>query len=298
VAGKVRQRSYRGILRILTTGDGNVRVINVLPVELYVAGVVANELVKTWHLEAYKAQAVAARSYALSERATRTAQDFDVYDSTLSQVYGGLDTETPTALEAVNKTRGIVTAYRGANGKVYLMRALYHSTCGGGTVPAGRVFGGPTSPPLAGGVQCTFCAASPRYRWADVVLTKAEIGEALVQSGLPALTLLKGVAGVKVTSTIGPGGRVETIRIDDGRGQFALLSAGQFRSLIGAGRIFSNWFTIEDDGGDTVRITGGRGYGHGVGLCQWGAQYLAEHGQTGEQILRYYYPGVELLKAY
>jgi stage II sporulation protein D len=83
----------------------------------------------------------------------------------------------------------------------------------------------------------------------------------------------------------------------DTAGAVVLVQANYWRALVGNGRVPSTWFTLRDQG-DRLLITDGRGYGHGVGLCQWGAEYLAEHGQTGEQILRYYYPKVELLKAY
>jgi len=292
-----RQRAYRGILRFIPAEGGAIRVVNVLSAEAYLAGVLSNELPKAWHVEAYKAQAVAARSYALAERNLRTRYDFDVGDSAASQVYGGYSTETRMAWEAVHATWGIVTTYRGAGGKTYLLKAYYHSTCGGETVSAGSAFGGPTPPPLAGGVACTYCVRSPKFRWQDVVLTKQEIGDALKRSSDAELTRLGPVDQVEVAATSGLGGRAEQIRMADTAGSAVLVQATYWRALVGNSRVPSTWFTLRDQG-DRLLITDGRGYGHGVGLCQWGAEYLAEHGQTGEQILRYYYPKVELLKAY
>jgi stage II sporulation protein D len=297
VGAAQRQRAYRGILRFIPAEGGAIRVVNVLSAEAYLAGVLANELPKAWHVEAYKAQAVAARSYALAERNLRTRYDFDVGDSAASQVYGGYSTETRTAWEAVHATWGIVTTYRGAGGKTYLLKAYYHSTCGGETISAGSAFGGPTPPPLAGGVPCTYCVRSPKFRWPDVVLTKQEIGDALKRSGDAELARLGPVDQVEVAATSGPGGRPEQIRMADTAGAAVLVQANYWRALVGNSRVPSTWFTLRDQG-DRLLITDGRGYGHGVGLCQWGAEYLAEHGQTGEQILRYYYPKVELLKAY
>ena len=298
VGAAERQRAYRGFLRLIPAEARAIRVVNVLSAEAYLAGVLANELPKSWHVEAYKAQAVAARSYALAERNLRTRYDFDVGDSAASQVYGGYATETGTAWEAVHATWGIVTTYRGADGKTYLLRAYYHSTCGGQTASAGSVFGGSTPPPLAGGVPCTYCIRSPKFRWPDVVLTKQEIGDALKRSGIAELASLGPVDQTEVAAAAGgPDGRAEQIRIADTSGAAVLIRADYWRALVGNGRIPSTWFTIRDQG-DRIVLEGGRGYGHGVGLCQWGAEYLAEHGLTGEQILRYYYPTVELLKAY
>ena len=299
VGGTDRQRAYRGLLRLVATEADTVRVTNVLPLEMYVAGVLANELPRAWNVEAYKAQAVAARTYALAERNLRTGpgHDFDVYDSTASQVYGGCETETATAWEAVTKTWGLAASYKGADGKTYLLMTYYHSTCGGMTVPAGAVFGGPTPPPLAGGVPCSYCAASPKYRWPDVRLSKQEITEALKRSPSPELARLGPVAAVKVESTLAPGGRATVIRVTDRAGRSVPMPADTWRRLVSPTRIFSTWFNIQDDG-NSILITDGRGYGHGVGLCQWGAGYLAEHGMSGEAILRYYYPKVELIKVY
>jgi stage II sporulation protein D len=295
VNGKDRERCYRGILRILPTPAGALRVVNVLPMEDYLAGVLTNELPRAWHPEAYKAQAVAARTYALTERNTHGKYDFDVYDSTSSQVYGGAGTETRTAWDAVVATWGIVAVYSD-RGKPAILKTYFHSTCGGATVPAGGVFGGPTPPPLEG-VPCTYCRNSPRYRWPEVVLAKQEIGEALKRTGYTALVRLGPVARVEVAGTLGEGGRAGTIRIVDQAGSSALVDANYWRGILGPGRIYSTWFDIEDRG-DSIALVSGRGWGHGVGLCQWGAQFLAEHGKTGEEILRYYYPKVELVRAY
>ncbi|MBM4020013.1 MAG: SpoIID/LytB domain-containing protein, partial [Planctomycetes bacterium] len=130
IGGKERERCYRGVLRILPTTAGALRLINILPLENYVAGVLSNELPKAWHAEAYKAQAVAARTYALAERNSHQRYDFDVYDSTLSQVYGGAGTETASAWDAVLATWGIVATYRTAAGKAALLTTYFHSTCG------------------------------------------------------------------------------------------------------------------------------------------------------------------------
>lgn len=297
VGPKARRRSYRGTLRILPAGPGAMRLVNILPMEAYLAGVLPGEVLRSWRAETYKAQAIAARTYALMARNARSRYDFDVYDSTLSQVYGGAGAETDKSWEAVRATWGVVTTYRAAGGKRALLKTYYHSTCGGETAGAGSVFGGPTSPPLAGGVKCTYCRKSPKYRWPEVVLTKRYITDVLQRSGSAGLARLGPVRRVEVAKRTGSGGRIERIRIVDASGQSVLVRAGYWRVLVGAGKVPSTWFDIADRG-DRIALTGGRGYGHGVGLCQWGAEYLASRGKTGEEIVRYYYPGVELVRAY
>ncbi len=295
VNGKERERAYRGFLRLIATAEGNLQAVNVLPMEPYLAGVLRNELLKSWHLEAYKAQAVAARTYALAERNRRLSQPFDVYDSQQSQVYGGKDTETQRAWNAVAATQGIVAAHRDKEGRLRLLHTFYHSTCGGETCPSGTVFGGETVRPLAG-VECPYCCRAKWYRWSGVVLEKKDIADALRQSGVAELRRLGEVRRVEVAATTGSG-RATKIRVVDTGGLSILVNANAWRRFIGGMKVPSTWFTIRDDG-ERIVLENGHGFGHGVGMCQWGAEYLAEHGLTGEQILRHYYPGVRLVRAY
>jgi stage II sporulation protein D len=289
-------RRYRGYLR-LEPVRGGVRVVNVISMEAYLAGVVAKEMYRTWHLEALKAQAVAARTYALRRRNRRRRYGFDLYDTPMSQVYGGVEAETPKAWQAVRATRGVVATYEGGGRRV-LLPAFYHSTCGGDTVPSGTVFGGRTPAPLRGGTGCTYCRASPRYRWKkEVVLSKAEVTAAVRGSGAGVLPTLGNLVRIEVAERSGRDGRARRLRLVDDAGRRVLVRAADWRIWVGAGKVPSTWFWIEDRG-STIALTNGRGFGHGVGMCQFGAQYLATHGQTGEQILRYYYPGVDLVRAY
>jgi len=289
-----RERAYRGIVRISRVPGGGLRAVNVLNLEGYLAGVVCNEMPSSWNPEALKAQAVAARTFALRARNAGTRRDFDVYDSTLSQAYGGFGSETEKSRQAVLETWAIVGTYGGKGGRGALLPMYYHSTCGGATAAAGEIFGGTTLPPLKG-VPCRYCYRSRRYEWSDVVLTKQEISEAMRRSSNAAVRALGPLSRLEIAATTS-GGRVALVRLVDAQGASATLRSSTFRLLVGAMRVASNWFTVEDRG-DALAFSG-RGFGHGVGMCQYGAQYLAEHGKTAEEILRYYYPGVKLARAY
>jgi stage II sporulation protein D len=129
------------------------------------------------------------------------------------------------------------------------------------------------------------------------VLTKKEIGEAMKKTGYTAIVKLKAIARVEVASRFGDDGRAAGIRLVDEAGAAVIVDANYFRGILGPGRIFSTWFDIEDRGGG-IALTNGRGWGHGIGLCQYGARYLADRGKTAEEILRFYYPKVELVRAY
>ncbi len=293
VDGRERTRVYRGFLRLLPTRDGRLRAVNVLNVEVYLAGLLRCELFPSWHVETYKAQAVAARTYALAAVKRAGGRDFDVYDSIMSQAYGGCEMETETAWAAVVATRGVVGTYEDAGSRTRLLSMYYHSTCGGATVAAGDYFGGSTPPPLAG-VPCTFCQASRLYRWDDVELLKAEMTEALRATGEEAFRDFGPIVGLEVAETTSRGG-AKTIRVWDRR-KAVRMSARAWRLAVGPAKVPSTWFQIQDAGERVVLQ--GRGFGHGVGMCQYGAEYLARHGRTGEQILRHYYPGIVLARAY
>jgi stage II sporulation protein D len=290
-----RERGYRGTVRIVLTHDRQLRVINVVNLEAYLAGVVANEMPASWNLEALKAQAVAARTFALGEHNLHTKHDFELYDSTLSQAYGGLDAEADKSRRAAADTWGVVGSFRDAKGKTVLLPMYYHSTCGGMTEASGAVFGGETPGPLQGGVECTYCYRSKKFQWSGVTLTKREISDALRQSDDADLARLAPVSRVEVGEET-PRGRVAWVKIVSTRGNALLVRGDKFRLLVGPTRVTSNWFSVKDAGHSVVFE--GRGNGHGVGLCQFGAEYLAEHGKTAEEIIRFYYPGVELSKAY
>ena len=296
VGGKDRDRYYRGYLRILPTTAGALRIIDILPMEHYLAGVVGGEMPSGWNIEALKAQAVAARSYALAESNARAKSDFDLHDSTQSQVYAGCAVEAASVWKALAATQGVVASYSTGWGKPQVLTAYFHSTCGGATVPSAAVFGGTTPPPLQG-VVCNYCRNSPRYHWGEVVLTKKGIGEALKKTGYTPLVRLGPVARVEVASAVADGGRAATIRIVDEAGASVIVDAHYWRGILGPGRILSTWFDIEDRGA-SIALVSGRGWGHGVGLCQYGAAYLADRGKTAEEILRFYYPKVDLVRAY
>jgi stage II sporulation protein D len=144
---RFNEKPYRGRLEVFTNLNGSLTVVNVLGLEDYVRGVVPNELSPGGYgaLEALKAQAVAARTYAVSNRGQFNAAGFDLLPTIRSQVYGGLSTEHPLSTRAVEETRGMIATYRGEP-----INALYTSTCGGRTENAENIFGGEVVPYLRG----------------------------------------------------------------------------------------------------------------------------------------------------
>ncbi|MBI4343491.1 MAG: SpoIID/LytB domain-containing protein [Candidatus Omnitrophica bacterium] len=270
----------RGTLEIVRQKDLTLLVINHVALEEYLRGVLSKEAPDYWPPEALKAIAIAARSYAVYRRATKAQGEFDVSGTVLSQDYGGKTAEKAATTKAVRETAGLVVTYQG-----WLFPTFYHSTCGGMTEHA-RVMGSFDLPPLAGGVRCRWCTASPFYSWRRR-LTREDIAWTLHRGGRGSVGVVRDLRIIKQT----PSGRVERIGVV-GTQRTLTFSGSEFRALLGFERLRSVFFSLIPvaDG----FVVDGRGWGHGVGMCQWGAAELARRGMRAEEILSYYYPGAGL----
>jgi len=217
---------------------------------------------------------VVARTYAMYVKANRANSYYDLETSVADQVYGGSDREDYRSDVAVNETAGEILTYHRQ-----IIPAYYHSTCGGRTEAPGVVWDDPTTAVVS--VKCVWCKASPRFRW-SYRIARHELAERLRQRGIA----LDAIETINVHSRTSAG-RVRELLIL-GAGKRALVEAVGLRAMLGYGRLRSTWFGVSANGGDFV--FDGRGAGHGVGLCQWGAKGLAEKGYNYLQILRGYYP--------
>ena len=294
-------RSYPGFLRCLLKDDGTADLINVVDVERYLRGVLRGEVPPNWHEETYKAQAIAARTYVLYEKGTvGRRRGWDVTATARSQMYVGIDAdaEKTKAAQGAEATRGIVCTWPYPEGD-RIFCTYYHAVCGGCTQDASLVNNVRPIPPLAGGVKCDHCWRAPEgtYRWKLVTYSKKHIGQALSER-YQAFRKLGQVKKVEV-ATRTPQGRARTIRLTDSSGASADLRAEAFRLTVDPTgmTLKSTHFRIRDDG-DAVTFTHGRGWGHGLGMCQWGAEGMARKSATAEQILAHYYPGSKLTKVY
>ncbi len=278
---KIGHRHYHGTL-IFRRDGARVTAIEELGIEEYLLGVLPEEMDPDWPLEALKAQAVVARTFAYTEFGKYRKEGFDLTDDTRSQVYHGVTPKQPKVREAVDETRGEVLGYKGR-----ILQVYYHACCGGHTADAGVVWPSPypTPPPLRG-VRDYYCRASPFYRWSAFFSTR-DILAALEGHHLVGGTLKRFAVGRKSTlglvrdfvATIGR----ETIRVKANDLRLA-LGATEMKSarILRIRRVNGG---IEFDGS---------GSGHGVGLCQWGARIQAERGRGYERILKFYFPGSTL----
>ncbi len=291
-------RQYAGFLRLQTQADGSVQIINVVDAESYVAGVLPGEIYPNFHPEAYRAQAIAARTYGLYEMATNGRADYDVTATEGSQVYEGMsDTAVyRQACLAVEQTRGVVCTWTSPAGE-RIFCTYFSSACGGETQSVADGKGLASIPPLAGGVRCDYCriAKGEVYRWPPRSIPLTEV-LARVAARYPQAAGLGHLRDVRVVRRTA-GGRVGLIALTGDTGATFQLPGENFRLAVGPRAIRSTDCHLRIEG-DTLILQDGKGFGHGMGLCQWGMEGQARLGRTAAQILRYYYPESHLTRAY
>lgn len=266
--------SFPGRLRILHS-RGNLLVINVVDLEQYLRGVVPKEMPASWPEEALAAQAICARTYAMYQKARRTDYQYDLLSTVSSQVYGGADAWHSRTDEAVRKTKGRVLLYQGA-----LALTLFHSSSGGHTEDMENVWG--AGLPYLKGRKDPY---SPSKPWEYSIRLK-ELESILRKRGATVEKLKRVVFLDK-----GVSGRFKTVRVE-GRQGTTDLRGDRFRGFVGPGKMKSTKVrpTMSRSG---LQLEG-VGFGHGVGLSQWGARAMAQQGSFAEEIVAFYYPETRL----
>ncbi|MCG0275893.1 MAG: SpoIID/LytB domain-containing protein [Thermosediminibacteraceae bacterium] len=310
----LNDRRYRGVIEFLPASNGGITAINELSLEEYLYGVLPNEMPPSWPIEALKAQAVAARTYAVYSILKGGKGSFDVTNDVSDQVYGGYDSEHVRTNEAVNMTKGEILTYQGEP-----IAALYHSNSGGITENNSDVNG--TELPYLKSVKDEFSLNSPHSSW-TVKIPRTQVQDFKIleksESGRIKKLLVRGASGDKVLTgmEIRNAFQLKSTLFEIKTDAMVYLTADGERitplnQLGGTTVISSNFKTILSEG--IVFIKGsegsksmpvtfqyyelqGRGYGHGVGMSQWGAKVMAEKGYDYKDILFHYYKGVDLEK--
>ncbi|MHC4494554.1 MAG: SpoIID/LytB domain-containing protein [Planctomycetota bacterium] len=291
---------YRGNLKLITNPDGSsFDAINLVPPEPYLAGVVGAEMPDYWEADALKAQAIAARTYCFYiKRRFGANRNWDVKQTEANQVYRGLREETTQIWNAVNQTKGQVLMCAQADGTEDIFPSYYSSTCGGHTENSRNVFGDSFGP--LGGVRCPYCqdVAQPKdFFWPMIRFDRANVTAKLLQK-YPALKQLGEITNISPAgeSDYGEFSRVTKVKLTGSTGKSDFLRAEDFRLTIDSTglKLKSSICKIVKWDNDWAFLSG-RGWGHGVGMCQYGAEGMAREGKNVEQILSYYYPGSKIL---
>ena len=305
----LEKRKYRGALRVKPESGGTLTVVNMVKLESYLRSVVPSEIgaLSEDRMEAMKAQAVASRSYTLYRMAQSKESSYDVVSGVGDQVYSGIAGERPITDRAIAETYGVVAAYRGEP-----IRANFSSTCGGVTVDNKEAWPDEEQLPYlksvrdVGGRRGTeFCEISKYYRWRE----EWGLDE---MSAILSLHYSEGSSGgeefsgmirsIKVVKRNSAGrARVVEVKTDDGKFE---VRADRMRWALrrpDGGPLRSTFFDLklEKRRGQFRRlIAEGRGWGHGVGMCQWGAIGMADRGYSFEDILKHYFKDINIERFY
>lgn len=307
-------KRYRGELVITPNNNGGLLVVNRLGVESYLRGVVPLEIGdrKPGEEAAVEAQAVAARSYTYIHMAEAGTRGFDMYGSIQDQAYGGVGAEKPMSDAAVESTRGMVLRYAGR-----IINTPYFSTCGGSTAGVREVWWRQSDQPYLSpssdripGTDSYYCDPSPRFRWTATFdrdqlqstlekylgsVTAASEPPVSASTSAPRLSLGR-ITGFRVDGRT-QSDRVSSVSIQTDRGNYVIRGNDvRFILRTPSGSLMnSTYFTSESgtDGRGAIErlVIKGGGYGHGIGMCQWGAIGRARAGQDYKTILTTYYQG-------
>jgi stage II sporulation protein D len=294
---------YRGKLKLFINPEsGSFDAVNLVPPEAYLAGVVGAEMPTYWEPEALKAQTIAARTYCLYiKKRFGENRKWDMRKTAAHQVYRGVRAESTEIWNSVNQTRGQVLVCKQNDGNEDIFPTYYSSICGGHTENSINVFGDSFKPLI--GVPCPYCrnVAKPNmFFWPMIKFHNAYIVERLLKR----YPNLKNLGEITNIESVSPGNykdfsRLTTIKLHGSNGKSDSLRAEDFRLAIDpTGRKLQSTIFQIVKRGDNWEFSSGRGWGHGVGMCQCGAQGMARKGKNAEQILSYYYPDSRIISIY
>lgn len=278
---QINGKGYRGTIEVVAAARG-LLVIDEIQLEDYLVGLINCEISSQWPIEAVKAQVVIARSFALYQKASRKNMAYHLESTVYDQVYDGCDIEDTRAARAVEETAGEVLTFEGS-----VIPAFFHSSCGGHTEASENVWS--MKLPYLRGVECTYCMSSPSVIW-EQTIPRSKIESILGSAGYR----VRGLKEIRPISR-NRSGRITSLELVSGEGRTTIQTV-TFRKLMGYGVIRSTGFEVKltDEGFTFIGV----GYGHGVGLCQWGAKRRAEEGFSYREILSYYYPGTRISKGF
>ena len=274
----IGDRWYRGTVKLTKTSSG-FTAVNKVDLEHYLASVIGKEMYVSWPQAALRAQAIASRSYAIYKIKKQKTALFDLLNTTTSQVYGGVESEAPSTLEAVSATSGQVLTHQGK-----IIEAVFHSSSGGHTENSEHVW--MSAVPYLRGVP-DYDQQAPVYQW------QANFTASQLRQRLPGVGNIKALIPVQTSPT----GRVRKMRVQGDRGS-QIISGNQLRKSLG---LKSTLIQVQPNFGLVAGQPGsgspngfsiqGRGYGHGIGMSQWGAYGMAQQGKSHQEIVQHYYPG-------
>ncbi len=304
--------AHRGYYKFVPIGAGHFDVINDVDIDGYLKGVLNKEMLSSWDIEAFKAQAITARTYAMYEAHTAGLKRYwDVYPDQRSQVYGGVDAETSKSQEAVDQTAGIVLTFGPGEGKIF--KAYFSSCCGGVTQAGADAFPGEAYiEPLSEQFRGPACNGSKFFNWGPIIIRKDELtrrvrlwGERRARiDGHPRPEASMAPISRMAVGALNRYNRPTRFIITDAKGVQFNLASEEMRAAAntdanGGATLPSSFCNVSTElNADAVTFFDGHGNGHGVGLCQYTAEAQAAAGEHHEQILAQAFPQSRLARAY
>lgn len=288
-----QKRLYRGPITFSADSLGYLKIINRVNVEEYLPGVLTGEIGDLKQPEAFKAQAVTARTYTLTLKNNHIKEGYNLCDSPHCQVYYGLENIKPKAADAVEKTKGMILTYNGKPAATF-----YHASCGGYTEDMTNVWNKNKALPYLVSVRDgdnprkPYCAIAPKLHWKTKIYFT---GLTRIARNCGWITPQEEAAGIRIFKSGELSGRAHELELYT-RERRMRISATDFYHCVGRQETWKavkscNFKIIQGKG---YVILDGKGSGHGVGMCQWGAEGMARQGFNYKQILYHYYPGTVL----
>lgn len=276
-------KSFRDDLVISRNSDSTFNIINDIGVEDYLKGVLPWEVSADWPMETLKAQAIASRTYAVFKMLERAGQEHVLTSDVLAQVYVGKRIEKARTNQAIDETRGIIMM----SGN-FIFPGFFHSACAGQTTRAEYVWRIQPNAVLSS-VPCSFCVGSKHDKW-KTSLSLKKIESQIAARGFT----ISPIQNIQLADP-DPSGRARKVLIEHSKGTL-VLDGNDFRVFVGPDAVRSTRMTVSVRG--DMAYFSGSGWGHGVGLCQWGSKKMGELGKTYPEILLFYYPGSTLRNVY
>jgi stage II sporulation protein D len=268
-------RTYRGGFAIVPLENGKQGLVDALPLDSYLYGVVSREVSSAWPLAALQAQAILARTYVATK--LRPDKQYDVVVGASNQQFGAIESETVEARAAVDATAGRLVTYRGQTASV-----AYSACCGGRTADPADVWH--SSIPYLRSMVDPHCAGSPGYRWETNVDCDALGSLNLARCGTLRSVEMRGMTGSGRPRQLAFNGTATTVQVD----------TDSFRAAAGMSVVRSTYLRSILPNGNTLDIAG-NGSGHGVGMCQWGARAMAATGASAADIIAFYFPTTKIV---
>jgi stage II sporulation protein D len=286
---RINNNVYPGEIEVFSKDGKTISLVNIVNIETYLCGVVPYEIEPSWTDEMLKIQSIIAKTYTIANLNRHKEDGFDLCYTVHCQVYKGINENMELRIKkAVDSTKGLVVVDKNNE---HLVQTYYHATCGGATEDVSEVWSEVLSIKSLKGVKCEFCKNSPYYNWECNFDIKEFVSE-LKYNGFVIGDKIKSISVLSKTKN----DRIKDLQIIGNKDKI-ILSGENLRKIFGYNKIKSTKINKIEIDNNRIYFYG-KGWGHGIGLCQWGANELTKQGKSFKEVIEYYYPKTKIKKLY